>query len=82
MLMSNAIDRDHVAHLSGIKYELSKLSSAADILHSLVHNDGDQVHLEWVADKLLDDTHKLFDEFIKSFGKIIDAVHAPQQAAE
>ncbi|MGY4414868.1 hypothetical protein ACVWW4_006604 [Bradyrhizobium sp. LB7.1] len=63
----------------GIKYEISKLRSAADILHSLVHNDGDQDQLEWVADKLLDDTHKLFDEFAKSFGKIIDTAHVQQR---
>lgn len=65
--MLSAEMNDYLADLSNTQVEISNLKSAADILHSLVHNDGDEAHLKWMADKLLDDVYELSTRFSKAF---------------
>lgn len=68
----NSIDHDHRAHLSCVRMGISNLKSATEILHSLVHNDGDEEHLRWVAEKLLNDASDLHKEFSEKLGACIE----------
>lgn len=85
MLSAEMNDRDYLVDLSNTQVEISNLKSAADILHSLVHNDGDEAHLKWMADKLLDDAYELSKRFSKAFDAKIASlrqVDGLAQAAE
>jgi hypothetical protein len=43
--------------------------TATEILHALVRDGGDEHHLKWVTDKVLDDV----DELSKKFSEYFDA---------
>lgn len=42
------------------------LARAAAIIHEMVFNQGDEEHIMWMADKLLEDTGKLVTVFDES----------------
>ncbi|QPF88434.1 hypothetical protein IC762_30475 [Bradyrhizobium genosp. L] len=47
--MVSAEMNDHLVDLSDTQVKISNLKSAADILHSLVHKDGDEAHSRWMV---------------------------------
>jgi hypothetical protein len=76
----NYRDHDHRAHLLHTRAGILDLKRATEILHSLVHNDGDEGHLRWMADKILNDASDLHQHFSENLGVCIDVEMA--QAAE
>jgi hypothetical protein len=65
--MTEAENYDHLVHLSNFQIDLSDLETATEILYHLVHNNGDEAHLKWVTEKLVDDADKLSKTFSEHF---------------
>jgi hypothetical protein len=85
MLTAETNNRDHLVNLCNTQVAISELKSATEILHSLVHSNGDESHLKWMADKLLNDASDLSERFSKEFGAHVAALREPYelpQAAE
>lgn len=65
--MIEADSQDHLVHLNNFQVDLSSLVAATEILHTLVHDGGDDHHLKWVTDRLLDDADKLSKTYSEYF---------------
>jgi hypothetical protein len=68
MLTAKLVERDHLVCLSIFEQEISSLKSATEILYGLVHENGDESHLRWVTDKILNDVAELSRKFSEDFG--------------
>ncbi|MCP3395404.1 hypothetical protein NLM27_42560 [Bradyrhizobium sp. CCGB12] len=65
------IDHDHHAHLSRVRAGLTSEKRDGDP-YTRLYNDGDEEHLMWMADKLLNDVCDLHKECAENLAACIE----------